>query len=107
MRVDDVEATYAAIDEMAAALAAGEISEDELLRARQPLLEQIENAFESNGAWMSWLAQSISKPERLDRIRGLSDDYAGITREELVEMAGTYLQPDRSWRVTILPRDGE
>ena len=107
VRVDDVEATYAAIDEMAAALAAGEISEDELLRARQPLLEQIENAFESNGAWMSWLAQSISKPERLDRIRGLSDDYAGITREELVEMAGTYLQPDRSWRVTILPRDGE
>ena len=107
VRLDDVAATYAAIDELAAALAAGEISEDELLRARRPLLEQIENAFENNGAWMSWLAQSWQHPARLDRIRALTEDYESITREELIELAATYLQPDRSWRVTILPRETE
>lgn len=107
VRVENVDAAYAAIGELAADLAAGEISEDELLRARQPLLEQIENAFENNGAWMSWLSQSFGRPQRLDRIRALTEDYESITREELVEMAGAYLQPERSWRVTILPRDGD
>ncbi|WP_300545034.1 M16 family metallopeptidase [Maricaulis sp.] len=107
VRVDDVDATYAAIDELAADLAAGAISEDELLRARRPLLEQIENAFENNGAWLGWLSQSVTHPERLDRIRALSEDYESITRDELVALAETYLQPGRSWRVTILPQSGE
>ena len=107
VRVENLAATYAAIDELAAALAAGGISEDELLRARQPLLEQIENAFENNGAWLNWLSQTWSKPERLDRIRGLTADYESISRDELIELAATYLQPETSWRVTILPRETE
>jgi zinc protease len=107
VRVENVDATYAAINELAADLAAGQISEDEVLRARRPLLEQIEDAFESNGAWLNWLSQSWSKPQRLDRIRGLVSDYESITREELVELASTYLRSDTSWRVTILPRDSE
>ena len=107
VRVENVDATYAAIAELAADLASGEISEDELLRARRPLLEQIEDAFENNGAWMSWLAQSWTHPERLDRIRALTEDYESITREDLVALAATYLQPETSWRVTILPREGE
>jgi zinc protease len=107
VRVENVDATYAAIAELAADLASGEISEDELLRARRPLLEQIEDAFENNGAWMSWLAQSWAHPERLDRIRALTEDYESITREDLVALAATYLQPETSWRVTILPREGE
>lgn len=107
VRVANVEATYAAIEELAADLASGEISEDEVLRARRPLLEQIENAFENNGAWMSWLSQSWSHPERLDRIRALTEDYESISREDLVALAAAYLQPDDSWRVTVLPREGE
>ena len=107
VRLDDVDATYAAIDELAADLAGGAISEDELLRARRPLLEQIENAFENNGAWMSWLSQSWAHPERLDRVRALTADYESITREELVALASEYLQAERSWRVTILPREPE
>ena len=107
VRVENVDATYAAIEELAADLAAGEITEDEVLRARRPLLEQIENAFENNGAWMSWLAQSWSHPDRLERIRALTADYESITREDIVALAETYLQPQDSWRVTILPRDGE
>ena len=62
---------------------------------------------ESNGAWMSWLSQSWSDPERLDRIRTLRADYEAVTQEQLVDLAATYLSPERSWRVTILPRDAE
>jgi len=107
VRVENVDATYDAIAELAADLADGEISEDEVLRARRPLLEQIEDAFENNGAWMSWLAQSWAHPGRLDRIRALSEDYESISRDDLVALAEEYLQPENSWRVTILPRDGE
>lgn len=107
VRVENVDATYAAIDELAAALAAGDITEDEILRARRPLLEQIEAAFENNAAWLNWLSQSWSKPERLDRIRGLTADYESISRDELVALAASYLQPETSWRVTILPREAE
>tara|TARA_R110002153_G_scaffold20690_4_gene69964 strand:- start:2151 stop:4988 length:2838 start_codon:yes stop_codon:yes gene_type:complete len=107
VRLENVDATYAAIDELAAALAAGEITEDEVLRARRPLLEQIEDAFENNGAWLNWLSRSWDKPERLDRIRALASDYAEISRDELIGMAADYLQPEASWRVTILPRDAE
>ena len=107
VQIDTVDQAYTAINELAADLAGGAISEDELLRARRPLLEQIENAMESNGAWMSWLSQSWSDPERLDRIRTLRADYEAVTQEQLVDLAATYLSPERSWRVTILPRDAE
>ncbi|OLF81188.1 hypothetical protein AWH62_00485 [Maricaulis sp. W15] len=105
--IDTVDQTYAAINELAADLAAGEISEDEVLRARRPMLEQIENAMENNAAWMSWLSQSWTHPERLDRIRTIRTDYEAVTQAQLVELAATYLSPERSWRVTILPRDAE
>ncbi len=107
VRIETVDQTYAAINELAADLASGAISEDEILRARRPLLEQIENAMENNGAWMSWLSQSWSHPGRLDRIRSLRGDYESVTRDRLIDLAATYLSPERSWRVTILPRDSE
>ena len=56
---------------------------------------------------MSWLSQSWAHPERLDRVRALTADYESITREELVALASEYLQAERSWRVTILPREPE
>lgn len=101
----DVDAAYRAVDELAAALAAGDISEDELLRARRPTLEQIEEAMENNGAWLSWVSRSWREPSRLDRIRTVAADYESITRDELVDLANTYLVGANSWRVTILPGD--
>ncbi len=102
--VSNVEATYAVIDELAAGMAAGEISEDELLRARRPIMESIEEArADSNGNWLSWISGSWRDPSRLDDIRTLEEDYASISREELIALAREYLVYDNSWRVTILP----
>lgn len=101
--VDNVEAVYATIDQIAADMANGEITDDELLRARRPLTEQIQNAFESNGVWLSWLTQSIEHPQRLDRIRSITADYDSITLEEIVNVAQSYIRGDTAYRVTILP----
>lgn len=103
----DLDATYAAIEELAAEMAAGGITEDEMLRARRPVLEQIEESRESNGWWLGGLSRSYWRDDRLDRLRTVASDYEAIEREELVALAEEYLQSERAWRVSILPRDAE
>jgi zinc protease len=103
IRVENVDRVYEAIDRIAADMANGEITDDELLRARRPLIEQIQNAFESNGAWLSWLSNSWTYPERLDRVRTITEDYSDISLEEIVELAELYLVADAAYRVSIVP----
>lgn len=107
IRVENIDPVYEAIGQIAADMANGEITDDELLRARRPLLAQIQNAFESNPAWLGWLSQSFEYPERLDRIRTITDDYSEITLEEIVDEARTYLSEDTAYRVTIIPASAE
>jgi zinc protease len=107
IRVENIDPVYEAIGLIAADMANGEITDDEMLRARRPLLEQIQNAFESNGVWLGWLSQSFEYPERLDRIRTITDDYSDITLEEIIEVARTYLSDDTAYRVTVVPASAE
>ncbi|MEE2525651.1 insulinase family protein [Hyphobacterium sp. HN65] len=105
IRVENVEPVYEAIDLIAADMANGEITDDELLRARRPLQEQIQNAFESNGVWMAWLTNSWEHPERLDRIRTITGDYSDISLEEIIAAAQEYLSPETAYRVSIVPNE--
>jgi zinc protease len=105
VRLENVDGAYAAVEELAADMAEGRITEDEMQRARTPLVEQIEEALQDNGAWMAWLSQSQAKPSRLDRIRSLQADYQDISIDEVRSLAQTYLQPDEVYRVTILPAE--
>jgi zinc protease len=107
IRAENIDAVYDSIGLIAADMANGEIEDDELLRARRPLIEQIQNAFESNSAWLGWLSQSFEYPERLDRIRTITDDYSDITLEEIVDVARTYLSEDTAYRVSIISANGE
>jgi zinc protease len=95
---------YAVADEIASAMAAGEISQDELQRARQPLLEQLEEQRERNAFWVNALSRSQQEPERLAEIRTAEDDYRSITVEALTALAGEVLRPETAYRVSILPR---
>lgn len=103
----EIDRMYEIADELAAELAAGDISEDEMLRARQPILESIEEARETNPWWLRVLSRAQREPDRLDEIRSMMEDYRTIGADEIAEAAARYLQPDRAFRVTILPRSGE
>lgn len=105
IRVENIDRVYETIDLIAADMANGEITDDELLRARRPLQEQIQNAFESNAVWTAWLSNSWEYPERLDRIRTITQDYSDITLEEIVAVAREYLAQDNAYRVSIVPND--
>jgi Predicted Zn-dependent peptidases len=105
--VNDVPAMYGVTDEVAATLAAGEISEDELQRARQPILEQIEESRERNPFWVNALSRSQTDPQRLEDIRTTQARYEAVTVEDLAALAAEVLRADAAYRVSILPEGVE
>ena len=101
--VSDVPRMYGVADEIARAMAEGQITADELERARRPILENLEEQRERNPYWVSALSRSQFEPERLEEIRTAESHYLAVTVEELAALAAEVLQPDRAYRVSILP----
>ncbi|MCG8441735.1 MAG: insulinase family protein [Caulobacterales bacterium] len=94
---------FAVIDRIAADMVAGDITEDELERARRPLLERLEERLEDNRYWLSLVDTAQTEPDRLQRHREDQAGYEAITLEELREAAAAYLRPDAAVRIAILP----
>ncbi|MEQ8404184.1 MAG: insulinase family protein [Oceanicaulis sp.] len=98
----DIPVVFDATDGIAAEIAGGGVSADELQRARQPILESIEENLERNGYWLSLLALSQADPDALDEHRSAQGDYLALTPEDIASAGAQYLQPDRAWRAIIL-----
>lgn len=94
---------FGIVDDIAASLAAGDISADEVERARRPALEEFEHGLENNRYWLRLLATAQSDPDILIRHRSVESDYQSITVADLRAAAGQYLRRDHSYRIAILP----
>jgi zinc protease len=95
-----------AVLEAAADLAAKGVGEDELERARLPVLTTLREARRTNAYWLSSvLGASQEQPERLDWARSFLADHEAITREELNALAREYLDPARAVRILIAPAE--
>ncbi len=93
------------IRDIGAGLASEGVTEDELLRAKKPILTMIEEYRRTNGYWMnSVLSRSQEEPERLDWARSFVSDYESITVAELNELAKVHLAPEEALEVLILPK---
>ncbi len=80
------------------------VTEDELNRARQPLLTALQESLRNNGYWLAAvLSRAQEKPEVLDWARNRMADTQSITTAELSELAKKYLGRNRVSRATILP----
>ncbi len=85
-------------------LATKGVTDDELTRAREPILTGIRESLRNNGYWgAAVLARAQEKPEVLDWARSRVADFEGITAAELSTLAGSYLGREHASRVTILP----
>ena len=94
----------ATVVELANDLAQHGATEDELMRAKQPLLTAIRESVRDNGYWLgAVLSRAQEKPEALDWARSRSADIESITAAEINELAKTYLPEARASRVKILP----
>jgi zinc protease len=79
-------------------------TEDELNRAKQPLLTAIRESVRDNGYWLgAVLARAQEKPVVLEWARSRSSDTESISAAEINALAKAYLPQTRASRVVILP----
>ena len=102
---DQAEKLANVIKEIGTDLSQKGITQDELERAKLPMLTMIEEYRRTNGYWMeSVLSMSQEYPQRLDWARSFVDDYKAISKEEIDELAKSYLGPDNALKVLIVPK---
>ena len=90
--------------ELAADLAAQGVTEDELQRAKLPLLTALRESARTNGYWIgAVLASAQEFPQRLDWARSRYSDIEGVTKAELDELAARYLGDERVFQVIVQP----
>ncbi len=78
------------------------VSDDFLLRARQPVLENIRQSRENNGFWLGVASDAQSEADRLDRVREQVAVLESWTPAELQELAQKYLAPERRADTRVL-----
>lgn len=79
-------------------------SADELERALNPVLAQLEQVERNNGYWLGTvMARSQEQPYRLQWAIERNDDYRSITLEEVNSLAAKYLIPSNAIEVKLIP----
>ena len=97
-------ATRDAIGEVIRELRAAPVSDDVLRRARQPMIEEHDNALKSNGGWLSLVDRAQSEADRIGRYLGARARLLALTPADVLAAARRYLDPQAAVEVTVLPR---
>jgi zinc protease len=93
-----------AIKAVAASLASDGVTEEELQRAKQPLLTGLRTSERQNRYWLeSVLSAAQEQPQRLDWARDRYADNEAITKPDLDALARQYLPSDRASQFISLP----
>lgn len=100
----DLEVVRKAIVSTIATLRTTPVDDDTLLRARRPLIENIDNALKTNSGWLGLADRAQSEPERIDRFLNVKTVLEGLTAEDLRQLAIRYLDPAQALQVVALPR---
>lgn len=99
-KIDDF---YALVDRIATDLRSNDVSPDELVRAREPIIETLKHQQQSNEYWIQYLHRAQTDPRRLERIRDNLSGYGKVTAEDIRQFATTYFRPDKFWKFEVLP----
>jgi zinc protease len=91
-----------AAGKIAADMRSGGITQDELDRARKPLLESFERAERENSAWLGLVARSQTHPESLDWRRSRQKTFEDFTPKQLDHAAATLFAPETLHVVKIV-----
>ncbi|QIO60772.1 insulinase family protein [Rhizobium leguminosarum bv. trifolii] len=94
---------YALVDETANDLRSHDVSEDELARAREPIIETLKHQQQSNEYWIAYLHHAQEDSRRLDRIRDSLSGYGKVTAGDIRAFATAYFSPEKFWKFEVLP----
>ena len=93
-----------AIKAVAASLFEKGVTEEELVRAKQPVLTALRESARTNPYWLgSVLAAAQEFPERLDWSRSRYSDNESVTAAELSALAKQYFVPAKVSEFIIVP----
>ncbi len=101
--VDQIKPARRAIDSLLAMLRSNPVAPDLLQRARQPMLEELDNALKSNRAWLSLAARAQSDPQRIARQATAKERLLALTTEDLLSLVRRYLPARKALEVLVLP----
>jgi zinc protease len=90
----DLEAVVAATQRIAGELAQGNISADELERARGPMVAARQQILKRNAPWAATLAASTRDPQAVSELTGLPAALSAVTLDEVKAAAATWLVRD-------------
>jgi zinc protease len=90
---------------IARGLAQTPATEDELQRARRPLIENLQRQRGSSNAWWGEALEGVhERPEVAESIRLSIGQYQAITPAELQAAARLYLVDSRAWKMIVVPK---
>lgn len=96
----------AAIERIAADLAAGKIDADLFERAKRPLVADFDETTANNPWWMGALSGSSFDPVRIVRARDAKAQYGAVTLDQVKALARQYLDPAKARIVKVVPGPG-
>ncbi|WP_189488693.1 M16 family metallopeptidase [Asticcacaulis endophyticus] len=79
------------------------VTEDELLRARKPVLDKYEVTLKTNGFWAGVLPGSSTDPRKLEAVRTRKAELEKVTAADLQKLAQTYLVKEKALRLQAKP----
>lgn len=99
--VDDL---IAACRGVAEDLASNGVTQEEVDRLSEPILNQLRDAQRTNGFWLGSLNEAQGNPQTLQDMRSLMEDYSNLQVDEISALAASYLIPDRASMLVVLPK---
>lgn len=103
LNVADVPAARVAIRKAIADLNAAPVTDDVFRRARQPMLESLQNALKNNAGWLSLVDRAQTEASRIDRHEKSGGRLRALTPADVQTMARRYLTPGAGVEVLVLP----
>jgi len=105
---EDLDKLLAIMVKLADDLAINGASQDELDRALNPVLGQLERTLRDNSYWLNTvMSRSQTEPERLDFARSRDEDYRSISLAEINALAASHLGKNQALQVRIRPIEKE
>ncbi|MFP5296907.1 MAG: M16 family metallopeptidase, partial [Alphaproteobacteria bacterium] len=99
---DKLDAFYAAVEAITASLRDAPPSEDELNRARLPVIESLRRRQASNEYWLAQLADVAERPSEVEQTLTHISDLEALTPADIQALALRYLRPDTAWRAVVV-----
>ncbi len=101
---DQVEAVSREVLQVAADLWKLGVTDEELARAKPPMLTSLKDMVRTNGYWLhSVLALSSRHPQQLQWPSTILSGFESVTREQLTTLAREYLDPAKAAQVMVVP----